>query len=235
VQPAPYWPAPRLWDGQTVAILAGGPSLTHEQVESVRRAAHVRVIAINDSYQLAPWADLFWFCDLRWWSWHIDRAAWRDVLDRADAGDAIVATLENRELHEKFPYVRHLRNSGRDGIEPARDAIRHGSNGGYQALMMAMKLGAARVLLLGYDLRLADDGRTHWHAGHPIVSPATVYSNLMVPAYERAAPEIARAGVRVVNCTPGSALKAFPTQSIEEALRHDASPGAGPGTAAVPA
>lgn len=214
MKPAPYWHAPSLWDGQTVAILAGGPSLTRDQVERVRRAAQIRVIAINDSYQLAAWADAFWFCDLRWWSWHADRAGWRDVLDRAAAGDTIVATLENRELHEKFPFIRHLRNTGRDGIETAPDAIRHGSNGGYQALMLAMKLGAARVLLLGYDLQLSADGRSHWHAGHPIVSPATVYSNLMVPAYERAAPEIARAGVRVVNCTPGSALACFPYRDI---------------------
>lgn len=219
-----YWRVPRLWDGQTAAILAGGPSLTRDQVERVRRAAHIRVIAINDSYALAPWADLFWFCDLRWWSWHADRAAWRDVLDRAAAGDAMVATLENRELHEKHPYIRHLRNKGRDGIEPAADAIRHGSNGGYQALMVAMKLGAARVLLLGYDFRLSADGRTHWHAGHPIVSPASVYTDLMVPAYERVAPEIARAGVRVVNCSPDSALTVFPYRDIGEICDESRAP-----------
>lgn len=222
----PYWKVPQAWAGATCAILAGGPSLTRDQVERVRRTPQVRVIAINDSYALAPWADLFWFCDLRWWSWHMDRAGWRDILDRGAAGDTIVATLENLELNERHPFIRHLRNNGRDGIAQAPDAIRHGSNSGYQALQVAMKLGAARVLLLGYDMRVADDGRTHWHDGHPIISPPAVFANTMVPAYERAAPDIARSGVRVVNCTPGSALACFPYRDIgeicDELQQHDA-------------
>lgn len=229
-----YWRVPRLWDGQTAAILAGGPSLTQRDVDAVKRAVHVRCITVNDSYRLAPWADLAYFCDLRWWSWHHERPAWRDLLARAAAGETIVATLENLELLERHPFIRCLRNVGRDGIETTPGAIKNGGNGGYQALNIAVQLGARRVLLLGFDMRRVAN-RSHWHDGHPVVAPETVYRDLMIPSYTNAAPELARLGVEVVNCTPGSALTAFPFQSIDEALRHETSTAADPPAAELSA
>ncbi len=232
--PSKYWRVPRLWDGQTVAIFAGGPSLTQRDVDAVKRALHVRCITVNDSYRLAPWADLAYFCDLRWWSWHHERPEWREMLARAASGDAIVATLENLELLGKHPYIRSLRNVGRDGIALEPGHIKNGGNGGYQALNIAVQLGARRVLLLGFDMRRVGT-RSHWHDGHPVIAPDTVYRDLMIPAYTGAAPELARLGVEVVNCTPGSALTVFPFQSIDEALRHETSAAADPSAATLPA
>ena len=44
---------PRLWPGETVAILGGGPSLTPADVDFCRDKA--RVIAIKEAHRLAPY------------------------------------------------------------------------------------------------------------------------------------------------------------------------------------
>ena len=93
VRPVERWRVPQMWKGQTLAILGGGPSLTAEQVELVRRSGW-RCIAINDTYRLAPWADVHYFCDLRFWGWHHEAPEFK-------AFEGIWVTLENRELCER--------------------------------------------------------------------------------------------------------------------------------------
>ena len=62
------WSVPRLWPGATVACLGCGPSLNADQVVLLRGRA--RVIAINDAWRVAPWADVLYGCDGRWWRKH---------------------------------------------------------------------------------------------------------------------------------------------------------------------
>ena len=73
------WPVDRYseiapeWSGGTAVLLGGGPSLTLGQVEKVRAAREagaVHVIAVNDAYRLAPFADVCYFADSEWWGWH---------------------------------------------------------------------------------------------------------------------------------------------------------------------
>mgnify|MGYP001617909464 CR=1 FL=1 len=61
-----FWRVEEEWRGQTAAILGGGPSLTLGQCETVR-VAGCRVIAVNNAYELAPWADILYFADRHWW------------------------------------------------------------------------------------------------------------------------------------------------------------------------
>ena len=64
---------PRKYEGETVVILATGPSLSEEQVNYVSHAraqGGCRVITINNSYQLAPWADIHVACNDNWWDYY---------------------------------------------------------------------------------------------------------------------------------------------------------------------
>lgn len=59
-----------IWQGQTVVIMASGPSLTLEQVRRVAIAKlkdRCRVIAVNDAIFIAWWADWLHAYDSRWW------------------------------------------------------------------------------------------------------------------------------------------------------------------------
>lgn len=100
-------------------------------------------------------------------------------------------------------------------LDPTRIAT--GRHSGFQALNLAILAGAARILLLGYDGRVAPDGRDHWHGGHPTSSPHSSY-----PAFRRcfteAERDIAATGVVVLNCSPGTAIDTFPKVALEEAL-----------------
>ena len=67
-EPKP-WTVPALWGSDETAVcLGGGPSLAPQQVDTVRGKA--RVVAVNDAYRLAPWADVLYVCDHKWWGWH---------------------------------------------------------------------------------------------------------------------------------------------------------------------
>jgi hypothetical protein len=53
------------WRGETVVIVGSGPSAAHARVEQAKGKA--RVICINESWRLAPWADVLYGCDGIWW------------------------------------------------------------------------------------------------------------------------------------------------------------------------
>lgn len=102
-------------------------------------------------------------------------------------------------------------------LDPLR--IHQGGNSGFQALNLAVLLGARRVLLLGFDLGRRG-GRRHWHGDHPgdLNNPDETNFAWWRTAFAGAVPDLARAGVAVVNCTPGSALDCFPMAPLEAAL-----------------
>ncbi len=205
--PSP-WSAPRLWSGAAVVCLGGGPSLTQAQVDTLRGRAGV--IAVNDAYRLAPWAEVLYACDWRWWCKH------GGVPDFA----GLKVTLSNSRGHlDAYPDIEILENTGTEGLERDPTGLRTGRNGGYQAINLAVHLGAARVLLLGYDMKPDAQGRTHWfgdHADWP--TRAGVFENVMLPHFTGLARELESLGVAVVNCTPDSALDAFNKLPLERAL-----------------
>ena len=202
------WSVPCLWPGATVACLGGGPSLTVEQLNELRGRA--RVIAINDAWRLAPWADALYACDGRWWR--------KQDGVRAYAGLKI--TLSNSAAQvAAWPEIKVLENTGTEGLELSPHGLRTGRNGGYQAINLAVHLGARRILLLGYDMRLSADGRSHWfgdHADWP--TRPNIYRDVFLPHFEGLAHALDAIGVAVVNCTPGSALQVFPTAPLDQAL-----------------
>lgn len=198
------------WSGAVVAILGGGPSLTRAQVELCRGKA--RVIAINNAVELAPWADVLYFCDRRWYEWH---------KETVKNFKGTIVTLENRGLAVELPGLVSMRQDGGPDGDPegfceAKDGLRTGRNSGYQALHLAAHLGARRVVLLGYDMK-ADGDRVHWHPEHPVATPPDAPAGF-APHFRSLVEPLARRGVEVLNATPGSALDAFPRRSLEEAL-----------------
>lgn len=207
-----YWSIPRLPRGQTVAILAGGPSLTLADVCAVSQ--RWRTIAINDSYRLVTEAGgsawLHYFCDAKWYAWHKDRPEF------AARAAGMTATLENRG-HD-MPGIFHLRNLGQMGWEPGtRDGIFAGRNSGYQALYIALMAGAARVVLLGYDMTTEGD-RTHWHGGHPAGRPNAHTFERFSETLDQIAKIALGIGCDVVNTSPITTLRCFRRAALQEEI-----------------
>lgn len=130
----------------------------------------------------------------------------------------IVCTLENVRLQLAIPGLRCLRDYGYIGLSSHADGICHGHNSGYQAINLAVMLGARRIILLGYDMKPADDGRIHWHEEHPVKTPANVFTQSMLPAYKTIVEPLQERGIEVINTSLSSALTCFKKMPLEEAL-----------------
>jgi len=198
---------PKAWPGETVVCLATGPSLTADDVNYCRGKA--KVIAINDAYTLAPWADALYACDARWWHWHkgvpsytgpkwsLEHSAWAAHRD-------------------KYADVQRLRNTGPAGLENDPGALRNGRNSGYQAIGLAVHYGASRIVLLGYDMQ-PRGGKTHFFGEHPnrSVSPFAMFRSAFVALVK----PLEKRKIELVNCSRETALTMFPRADLRQVLQ----------------
>jgi hypothetical protein len=106
-----YWSTAPDWWGETVLILAGGPSLRGFDAHAVRGRG--RVIAIKESALLAPFADVLMFVDAPWY----DRER---ALIEGFAGD--VVTTATNAAHSR---CKIMRRGGPDGLAEARDTLNY--------------------------------------------------------------------------------------------------------------
>jgi len=221
----------RLWEGETVAVLAGGPSLTPEgfaQVAAAHAEKRLRCIAVNDSYLSALYAEVLYGADA---SWHAAQLAGREkpqlglsataVRDRYATFEGQICSAQQNgaiadDVHvlaaEYFPIGNALTMPAAGATE-----LVAGRNSAHQALNIAVRAGAARVLLLGVDGGPLD-GVTHHHGGHGApVHPATWED--VRRSYSAAEAALAARGVAVINCSPRSNVEAFPKMELADALR----------------
>jgi hypothetical protein len=166
----------------TFAVLATGPSMS----ETVARSVMLRcnVVAVSDAYRLAPWADALASQDVAWW--------------RANP-DALEFT------GRKFCGASEIK-----GVERV-PGISSGSNSGLLALHVAVKLGATRILMLGFDMQ-----GSHYFGPHqkPLKNTTADRYRVFKEQFARFQPR----GVKILNCTPGSALAAYPSEDLACAL-----------------
>ena len=197
---------PRAWPGATVVCIATGPSLTAEDVEYVRGKA--RAIAVNNAYTLAPWADVLYGCDAQWWHWH------QGVTTFAGAK----WSLDHSAWHTyraRYADVALLQKTGANGLEHSPTGLRSGRNSGYQAINLAVHYGAARIVLLGYDMQ-PSGGRSHFFGEHPNGSKSPYHH--FRAAFETLVKPLEKKGIDVVNCTRRSALTAFRQAPLRDVL-----------------
>lgn len=214
---------PRLWPGETVVIVGGGPSLAGFDG---RRLAGRRTIAVNNAWEVVP-ADVLWFSDSRWWRWNGAkvRAGFRGR----------VATRAHLPAEEQVAGLWHLGRTvlpaqpgGRgplagkerhEGIEMSPDAVR-GTMGGHNAVNLAVHLAGpgARLVLLGFDGKPSEAGRYQFHDEHRVATVASVYPDRALPELRSTAEPLAALGIAVINATPSSAVDWWPTMSLEDAL-----------------
>lgn len=193
------------WSGQAAVIVASGASATVEAIAQLR--GRVRVIVVNTSYQLAPWADVLYACDLKWWDWH--------------QGAPEFAGL--KVCHEKKAAERYglnrvdlLGSEDQSKLSHVSGVLGRGGNSGYHAFNLALQFGARRIGLLGLDFC----GR-RWHGPHPNgrEQAADTLERWRV-RFDAAAGEAKAMGADVVNLSPVSALTDYPKLSIEDALKR---------------
>lgn len=184
----------RPWEGSTVVCIASGPSLTKEDCAAVERS-RLRAIAANTSWKRAQFADILFAADQAWWQQNIHEkptpAQWWTC--------SHAAAKEFDQLHL---YVTR---------EPHR-------NSGARSIDLALDLGAARILLLGFDCSLVDG--VHWHGPHErTMNPDDQTLVKWRQDFDQVAERCERASVPVVNCSRKTALTCFPRAPLDGELK----------------
>lgn len=180
------------------------------------RASGLPVLAVNDSYRLAPWATALYACDECWWAMHIDAvrrqftgALWTTYWDRCRDKNPAIAKYTLNAIHS-VPY-----NGGPRRCEMLTrpGEIVQGSNSGLQAVNLAYHYGATAVLLLGYDMGVAANGRRHFFGDHP----RGLGNDSNYEQYRRKFAEL-NPPMPVINCSRRTWLECFERVPLADAL-----------------
>jgi hypothetical protein len=166
------------------AVLASGESMNQALADSVREKC--KVIAVSDTWQLAPWADALVSADAGWW----------------------------RHKKPKFDGPRYTMGTFPD-VEKLEAPM--GTNSGLLGVMLAVKLGATKVLLLGVDLH-----GTHFFGNHPL--PLRNPNQARLETFKRQFSEYKPKNVQIFNCSESSKLSCYPMARLGDHLEGMAEP-----------
>lgn len=169
----------------TFAVLATGPSMSQAVADSVRE---LRVIAVNGAYELAPWAEALVANDGKWWACNTE--AMQFAGRKFSAGNIL-------------------------GLERLKPEGLIGTNtcSGVLAMEVAKRLGATRILLLGFDFRGG-----HFFGDYKPPLKKTTTERREVHRKQFRSWRDSNARVSVLNCTPLSGLDCFVKLPLEAAL-----------------
>lgn len=202
------------FDGETVICLASGPSIDQEQVDVIRKTGHP-VIAVNNTFQLAPWADIIFAADILWWYRYYDDvvATCHGELWTLDGvGDHFV-----RRTRRSEPPIKQVAFDRETGLGKTR--VNHGGNSGYIAVNLAYLMGAKKIVLVGYDHKHSNE-QTHFHGDHE-----TKYfrknaddTDRWVSNFAWLSYDLNSSGVDLVNCSLDTAIETCRRSTLEAEL-----------------
>jgi hypothetical protein len=171
-------------------------------------------VAVGQAFLACPDALAIYHADRKWWLHAMSDG--RRAIDAAREMHPH-ATLHAADVGDPpLPGVRHWRvRSGHAGLCAEADALASGGNSGHQALDLCRKLGFRRVLLAGFDMR-ESAGRKHFFGDYAdktlnTASPFATWVRRFRAV--QTSPDF-----RVINCTPSSALDAFPRGDLRMEL-----------------
>lgn len=194
-----HWPD---WSGETCVLVASGPSAKDVDLEKVRGKA--RVVVINNSWKLAPWADVLYASDGRWW---------QSVKGCPDFKGRKITQDNGAAKHYELDLIRVVPRRYELVMEPPGHVGWFGHSGGH-VLNLVLQWGVSVVKLVGYDLSVANG--LHWHGRHSrgLNNPTAMNIERWRRLLDEQAERISALGVEVVNCSPDSALRNFRKGSL---------------------
>lgn len=199
---------PRIFDGKTAAIIAGGPSLIGVDWDRFRYA---NTIAINRAYENLPFARVLWWGDAPFFRRHQERLH--------DHACHYKGTFSDGYMRDELPlWVTTYRSTGREGFDPDPTCLRNGNNSAYATMNLAVHMGVARIVLFGVDMKYGPNGESHYHGGHGTVHQESTLEANMRPLFAGLVKPLAKRGVEVINASPDSALDIWPRVTVEEGI-----------------
>ena len=229
---------PRAYEGQTVFVLGGGPSIRTTNLKLIKDRP---VLGCNDAWRLGDWVDWMVFADRRWFFWEREGLQTWQELERWQNRENVIGLVPQllnlteeevecgEEYHRytvmvkrrktpKWPWLKVVRrDEARFGLSVEQDTVCWNRGCGGAAINVAYLLGAKQVVLLGFDMQMVK-GEHNWHNHHQKEERPQIYQNSMRPFMKCFSDALKVTSLQVVNATPGSALDVFPVMPLEEVL-----------------
>lgn len=183
------WTVEPEWQGETVWIIGGGPSVADLDLSALQGR---RVIAVNSSWAVYPAADILFFADARWWGLN------RPKVEAGFSGR--IATCASGTPSKRL--LRLHRMDAQHGLSNIRNTVCVGRTSIQGAMNLAVHLGVSRIVLVGVDGG-PDGKRTHHHEPHPWPQRPNCWGE-QIANLGKTVPHLERLGVEVVNANPAS-------------------------------
>lgn len=156
------------------------------------------MIVTNTTFRAALWADVLFGMDDKWWAQYIDEV--------------------RKDFSKVALLVTTTTNSWKYGIKQ----LTHGAgpfdtfgNSGTGAIAMAIREGARKIVLLGYDC-CETNGKKHWHGDHPKQLGNAGSMARWPKQFTRL--RNAYPDADIVNCSANTALMMFPRAQLGDVL-----------------
>ncbi len=162
-------------------------------------------------------------CNVEFWNYY-----WpRDAELRLGAFDKWTWCKETSERYG----IAHIRGEWGDSLSTDSSVIHYGHSSGYQLLGLAYHYGITEMVLIGFDLRYPKNysgakqiagGDRHFFGEYPKELQHWTKTNMgsngelngLLDCYRTI--DTKALGLRIINCSPGSAMDFFETGRLEE-------------------
>ena len=232
------WKVPKIWEGGECWIIGGGPSVTQQfgiPAEVVQKVVageltpeayspylsilHTRhVIGVNVAYRIGTWMDMIFSGDGGFYLKHREALATYPTLTISCAEQK-----QNEKNTDGIKVLARDKNRSR-GISRDPRMVSWNGNSGAAAISVAAHTGVKRILLLGFDMRLSEDGDQHWHRLYKRDNPPKPRRPSKLPfdrhmlGFEAIAKDADKMGIEILNISPDSAIKELKKVSLRDVL-----------------
>lgn len=195
------WRIPREWAGQRCFVLCSGESIG-AQAETIKQLRG-RFLAVKHGVYLKPDADVLF----------VSGDGPKDTLPllKAFRGTHAIVRSKSYEVFEPYHVKRVSRAKDHTTLCDLTDHV-SGYDTGTSAINLAYHFGATEIVLLGYDM-------TGGHfCPHPLQHPPRDHFKRHMEHLHQVNADAITKGVRIVNCSPITAVTAFEKQPLEAFL-----------------
>lgn len=203
------------WAGETVICVASGPSAKTVQLSIAKTKA--RVIAVNDSWRLCPWADALYACDPAWWR---IIPGGTEGPPRDDEFYGIRITQDMHAARDLNLKRVSLAKGDNRFLTKTAGLLGWGGNSGFHAINIAVQAKAKKIILVGFDMNGTNG--LHWHGKHgtglnnPSAGSFYKWRNNLDAQKEL----LEKLGIQMINTSKESSLQAYPKMTLAEALEY---------------
>ena len=228
------WSIPKMWEGGECWIIGGGPSMPRQfgvpediinQVYSgglplsayspfLSLIHSKHAIAVNAAFLIGDWMDLVFFGDGGFY--------FKNRMALSDFPKIRVSCNPNL-TNKNIQGVKFVARDGKKpyGISTRRDHVSWNGNTGSAAISLAYHLGAKRICLLGFDMKLGPDERQHFHNHYQKGTnrnPRKLPFHRHIRGFPMIAQDAKKLGLEILNVNMDSAIKELPKVELKQVL-----------------